>query len=188
MKNEIKLFMVILGCRPAGRNVEQHDIFFGIAKTLKELLPQMNEFWPDSGGLHIDSWREISQVGKFSISVKERSANTKSEHQLFFINLGGYKENDLEEYHYKVLVVAKEKAEAIKESKGTAFFKHTSSGDKGGNSHIDDKYGIDVDDVYKIEDILHRSLKKKFSIKIMKNEDGVPDKLHIGYVPFSKIK
>jgi hypothetical protein len=26
--------------------------------------------------------------------------------QLFFINLGGYKENEFEEYHYKMLAVA----------------------------------------------------------------------------------
>ena len=37
--------------------------------------------------------------------------------KLFFLNLGGYKEGDFEEYHYKVVTVAKSKAEAIKKAK-----------------------------------------------------------------------
>lgn len=49
-----KLFMVLLGCRPKGRNTEQHDIFFGIADSLVELKPAMQLFWPDAL-LHIDA-------------------------------------------------------------------------------------------------------------------------------------
>lgn len=38
-----------------------------------------------------------------------------------FLNLGGYKENDLEEYHYKMIIVADNKTNAIKKAKETAF-------------------------------------------------------------------
>ena len=41
MKNENKLYMIMLGCRPEGRYTEQHDIFFGIGTSLKELIPNM---------------------------------------------------------------------------------------------------------------------------------------------------
>ena len=56
------------------------------------------------------------------------------------------KENEFEEYHYKVLTVAQNKAEVIKKAKATSFYKHC--GFKGATSHIDDKYGVDVDDIH----------------------------------------
>jgi hypothetical protein len=43
--SDLKLFMVIIGCTPTGRFTEQHDVFFGIGKTLRELVPQMQAFW-----------------------------------------------------------------------------------------------------------------------------------------------
>ena len=61
-----KLFMVLLGCIPKGRVTEQHDVFFGIAENMRELIPQMNRFWPEANGkLHIDVWREITTVDGF---------------------------------------------------------------------------------------------------------------------------
>lgn len=48
MKEELQLYMVILGCKPKGRFTEQHDIFFGIGNSLKNLIPQMNFFWPEA--------------------------------------------------------------------------------------------------------------------------------------------
>lgn len=50
MKNELKLFYVILGATPKGRNIEQHDVFFGIAENLKDLIPDMKEFWKEAEG------------------------------------------------------------------------------------------------------------------------------------------
>jgi hypothetical protein len=35
-----------------------------------------------------------------------QNTDTSSPEQLFFINLGGYKENEFEEYHYKMITVA----------------------------------------------------------------------------------
>jgi hypothetical protein len=105
---------------------------------------------------------------------------------LFFINLGGYKENELEEYHYKILAVAETMAEASKISKQTAFYKHY--GFRGAESHIDDKYGIDVDDIYKVHDILNPLLKQEFSLQITKSANAFEDKLHIGYLRIEKLE
>ena len=33
-----KLFMTLIGCTPAGRNIEQHDVFFGIGNSLKDIV------------------------------------------------------------------------------------------------------------------------------------------------------
>jgi len=177
-----KLYMLLLGCKPAGRNTEQHDIFFGIANSLKELVPQIENFWPGAGKIHIDAWREVNFVDEYSIKVIERKpgpANTQD--KLFFLNLGGYKENEFEEYHYKMISVSADKTRAINRAKETAFFRHT--GFKGANAHIDDKYGVDVDDVYEIEDILSGDLKNQFRISIEHSAEADPgtDHLHLGY-------
>lgn len=178
----------MLGCKPIGRFTEQHDIFFGIGNSLKNLIPQMKFFWPEAKGkLHIDAWREVAVVNNYSIEIipKDLVENTASE-KLFFINLGGYKENEFEEYHYKMLSVAKSLGLASKNAKKTTFYKHC--GFKGATSHIDEKYGIDVDDFYNVSDIVDKQFKEQYTLKITKSEtDLKEDKLHIGYLKLNKI-
>lgn len=182
----MKLFFLILGCRPKGRNTEQHDTFFGIGNSLSDLLPQIETFWPDGGKIHIDSWREVTAVNGYAVKVfnKDDSAAI-SVHKLFFLNLGGYKSADMEEYHYKLLSVATDKAAAISAAKQTAFYLHT--GFKGATSHIDDKYGVDVDDVYEIKEILPKQLKDKYIISIQPTASLPEDELHIGYLKLSSL-
>lgn len=183
---ENKLFMVVLGCKPIGRYTEQHDVFFGIGQSLKSLIPDFYLFWPEAKKqIHIDSWREITYADGFDIKVVEKIAETKSKQQLFFLNLGGYKPADLEEYHYKIITVADNTSAAIKKATATAFYQHT--GFKGAESHVDDKYGIDVDDIYAIEDILPAGLKEKYSLQLTPSEKNKPDELHIGYVKLDKL-
>ncbi len=188
MGNE-KLFMLLLGCKPKGRNTEQHDIFFSSGESLKDLVPEMLAFWPGAGTIHIDAWRTVTEVDGHSISLVPKGIDEKSPLQpllkLFFINLGGYKENEFEEYHYKMLVVGKDKGEAVKQAKESAFYKHT--GFAGATSHIDDKYGIDVDDLYEIEDILPAQIKEKYSIQVSANNAGEKDKWILGYTKLSSL-
>ena len=184
--------MIMLGATPKGRLTEQHDIFFGIGASLKELLPDMISFWPEANGkIHIDFWREVTFVDGYSIEVASKENIIESSEKLFFLNLGGYKENEFEEYHYKLLSVSKDIAQATKKSKQTAFFKHCSyksEFSKGGNSHIDDKYGIDIDDAFNIQDILAPHYKEKYQLKIIPAKENKEDILHIGYVKISSLK
>ncbi|WP_396172626.1 DUF1543 domain-containing protein [Flavobacterium sp.] len=186
METKQALFMVMLGAKPAGRFTEQHDIFFGIATHLEELVPAMKAFWPEAKGkIHIDAWRTVSAVEGYKIEIGTHLKKSSNQEKLFFINLGGYKENEFEEYHYKVLTVAKNKSEAIKKAKQTTFYMH--SGFKGATSHIDDKYGVDVDDIYDIEDILAPHYKEQNSLKITKSSDLPSDVLEIGYLKIDKL-
>jgi hypothetical protein len=57
-----KLFMILLGCKPKGRHTEQHDIFFTIGKSIKDIIPHIESFWKDGGTIHIDAWREVTEV------------------------------------------------------------------------------------------------------------------------------
>ena len=69
----MKLFMLLLGCKPLGRNTEQHDIFFAIGTDLKDLLTDIFDFWPEANQkIHIDAWREVNRVDNFDISVVNR--------------------------------------------------------------------------------------------------------------------
>jgi len=176
----------MLGCRPKGRFTEQHDIFFGIGKSLKELIPSMKAFWPEAKGqIHIDAWREVTAVDGFKIAVVTKGSPAKSDSQLFFINLGGYKENEFEEYHYKVLAVGNSLSEATQKAKATTFYKHC--GFKGATSHIDDKFGIDIDDIYNVKEILAPIFTEQFELHITPSEHHTEDLLHIGYLKIDKI-
>ena len=186
--NRLKLYMVLLGCKPKGRYTEQHDIFFGIGCDLKDLIPDITASWPEAPKIHIDAWREVTEVEGFTIHVVQKEEGYKNIEQagkLFFLNLGGYKKNEFEEYHYKMLVVGKQKTVAIQKAKESAFYKHT--GFKGADSHIDDKYGIDVDDIYEIADILPHHLKEKFTLQITTGAVDKKDIWHLGYTILSKL-
>lgn len=178
----------MLGCRPEGRFTEQHDIFFGVAASLNDLIPEMKFFWKEAKGkIHIDAWREVTVVDNYAINIVPKSSVQSDNNKLFFINLGGYKENEFEEYHYKTLAVATNIGQASKKSKETTFYKHF--GFKGATSHIDDKFGIDVDDIYNVKEILAAVYKEKYEILISNStEELVDDILHIGYLKLEKIK
>ena len=186
----MKLFMLLLGCKPPGRHTEQHDIFFGIAENLKDLIPAINKSWPEANNkIHIDAWREVNFVDEYEVKVYEK--NTEEDRsvthniKLFFLNLGGYKENEFEEYHYKILAACESKSTAIQRARSSAFYKHT--GFKGASSHIDDKYGVDVDDIFDIEDILAPEIKEAYGLQILPSISPVEDKLILGYLPLRKL-
>jgi hypothetical protein len=176
-----KLFMLLLGCTPEGRNIEQHDIYFTIASDIKDTVPGILAFWPEANGkIHIDAWREVTRVDDFSIEIISRDRLVENPgNKLFFINLGGYKEREFDEFHYKMLSVATEKSEAIKKAKQTAFYKHTRF--QGAESHVDDKFGLDVDDFYEIDEILPPEIKQEYSIRLSYDTVLENDEIHLGY-------
>ena len=180
--------MILLGSKPKGRRTEQHDIFFGIAETLKDMVPFIIESWPEAkGDIHIDAWREVNTVDGYKVSVinkQEAVAETKTT-KLFFINLGGYKKNEFEEFHYKMIVAGESKSIAVQKAKQTAFYKHT--GFKGAPSHIDDKYGIDVDDVFEIEDALSKQMSDVYSIVLTPGANEKEDIMNLGYYMLEKL-
>ena|SRR5918993_2278566 len=184
----LKLFMVLLGCKPEGRFTEQHDVFFGVALSLKDLVPDLINFWPEAKGkLHVDAWREIQQVNGYDVAITRRVQNrpVPGGARLFFINLGGYKQGAFEEFHYKMVVAAPGKGEAIRLSKQTAFYQHT--GFTGATSHVDDKYGIDVDDLFELGDILGDQFKSRYSIELTPTGEEKADTLHLGYFKLDKL-
>ena len=131
------LFMVQLGGRPKGRLIEQHDMFFGVANQVSELIEDINHHWPEvKNKWHIDSYRAITKIGNHSIKLVESATSYDNNGlKLFFINLGGYQQGSFEEFY-------KEFTFKDKDSPFDAA------------SHIDDKFAVDIDDIYNVNDLI----------------------------------
>jgi len=187
--------MVQLGGRPKGRLIEQHDIFFGAASQVSNLIADINEHWPEvKNKWHIDSYRAITKVGSYAIKLIEPSQQLKaaSDLKLFFINLGGYQQDSFEEFHYKLLIVAPNQADAIKQAKKSDFYKQFTFKDEtspfNAVSHIDDKFAVDIDDIYNVNDLLSNV---QLLIELVVDSDGVhikEDKEYVGYLSIKNLR
>lgn len=190
------LFMVQLGGRPKGRLIEQHDIFFGIANQVNELVDDINQHWPEvKNKWHIDSYRAISKVDDYTIKLVESGSPVDSANdlKLFFINLGGYQRGSFEEFHYKLLIVAATQANAIKQAKQSEFYKAFTYKDKdspfNAASHIDDKFEVDIDDIYNVNDLISNV---RLLIEPITNDShglvNADDKEYVGYLSIKNLR
>lgn len=192
------LFMVQLGGRPKGRLIEQHDMFFGVANQVSELIDDINHHWPEvKNKWHIDSYRAITKVDNYSIKLVESNNQVDAENglKLFFINLGGYQRGSFEEFHHKLLIVAATQAEAIRQAKQSAFYKEFTFKDKDSSfnaaSHIDDKFEVDIDDVYNVNDLISNV---QILIEPISNTDDLDvidvmeDKEYVGYLSIKNLR
>ena len=192
----LTLFMVQLGGRPKGRLIEQHDIFFGVANEVSELIDDINQHWPEvRNKWHIDSYRAISKVDNYAIKLVESSSQVEcgSDLKLFFINLGGYQRGSFEEFHYKLLIVAATQADAIKQAKQSQFYKQFTYKDKASPfnaaSHIDDKFEVDIDDIYNVNNLISNV---QLLIEPMANDShelvNADDKEYVGYLSIKNLR
>ena len=191
------LFMVQLGGRPKGRLIEQHDIFFGVANQVSELVDDINHHWPEvKNKWHIDSYRAITKVGNHTVKLIESNNQTANDNglKLFFINLGGYQRGSFEEFHHKLLIVAATQAEAIKQAKQSEFYQQFTYKDKdtpfNAASHIDDKFEVDIDDIYNVNylvsniQILIEPISDTGDSDVIKDED----KEYVGYLSIKNLR
>jgi hypothetical protein len=184
----MKLYLLLLGAEVPGRVVEQHDYYFGIAESLAQLVPHVKAFWPEAGKtLHVDGWREVTKVEGHAISIALQTDETPADtNKLFFLNLGGYTTGKLEEQHYTVLTVQPDRLQAIQAAKKSVFFKTNTL--KGiATSHIDEKYGVDVDDLYQIQDLLSPEFKATYKIVISDGATLPEDEIHLGYFKLERL-
>ncbi len=150
----------MLGGRPKGVNVEQHDVIFAVGDSIKDVTEVAKKHWKIL--VHIDSYVAIEEVDGYKVKITQDKNLQPEEMKLFFVNLGGYKPNDLEEYHKKLVLPARSEDEAKALARKDSFF---AEGIKKGNAvtHIDDKFGVigfDVDDVL----IVNEQIDPKYKI------------------------
>lgn len=106
-----KLFMISLGGKVAGGNIEVHDVQFAVGESIEVVVPLVKACWYGMDfKLHMDSWKEIKGTEGHSIEVTETPQD--SEERLYFICLGGYQEHCTQEIHDIRLVLASSDKEA----------------------------------------------------------------------------
>ena len=181
--NTAKLYCITMGATVPGRLIEQHDMLFAAAPDISDLIPNLQAAWPEGSSVHIDAYREVNTVGAYHIAISQTPPADTSGLKLFFFNLGGYVEGDMEEYHHKALVVAASQKEAIANIKQCEFYQNR--GYAGAESHIDDKMNVDIDDVHIVDALLAGS---GWHLHITPSaESTAEDVWQVGYLSLSKL-
>ncbi len=119
MSTSPELFLVVLGGRTASSHIELHDVRWVVGETIEDTIPRLRQQWFGLlSGLHIDSYKAIRHVDGYAIELIDGLANHNNTRktpsasmndQLWFINLGGYDSNSLQEQHQFGLVAAPSK-------------------------------------------------------------------------------
>ena len=126
--NGIYLFLVVLGGRAKKANVELHDVRWVIGSRIEDTFDVLRRDWfGNIDGLHIDSYKKINYVDGYRINLK-KTGNSKfkknkllkeniPQHNLWFVNIGGYDPSSMQEKHEFGLVVASSSIEAKNKAK-----------------------------------------------------------------------
>ena len=120
---ECYLFLVVLGGRAKKANVELHDVRWVVGSRIEDTYEVLRRDWfGASEGLHIDSYKKINHIDGYKINLinvenKKLKMNKLfngncSKKNLWFVNIGGYNPNSMQEIHEFGLVVASDKSEA----------------------------------------------------------------------------
>lgn len=141
------LFVVMLGGKHPRAKIEVHDIAFVVADTLAQAYPQLRDNWFGSPkGVHIDSWMAVDGVENWRVELSPLAPFPDAP-RLYFINLGGYETQAFGEQHHYLLVVAKDKREAMAKGKRQALAHWR-------QTHTDAV--LDVDDCLPIDEVSGR--------------------------------
>lgn len=94
----MNLYMISLGGKAKGCNIEVHDIQFVAAGHIDETIELLKKSWYGFGEkLHMDSYKQIKGADGYSIRLsKEKPEGNK---QLYFVHFGGYKADSTQELH-----------------------------------------------------------------------------------------
>ena len=104
------LYLVVLGGRITGCNVELHDVRWVVGETIEDTIKTLKREWfGDKKGLHIDSYRKIQTVDGMSVNIiySPKVETSRDEYGLWFVNLGGYSSASMAEQHEFGIVVAR---------------------------------------------------------------------------------
>lgn len=105
-----KLYIISVGGSKKVANIEIHDVMFVVAETFEETFEALKENWYGEG-LHVDSYLALKGADGYQITLKETPS--ESHLNLYFVFMGGYKDEVFGELHEIGLFVA-ETEEAAK--------------------------------------------------------------------------
>ena len=122
------LYLVVLGGRAAKANIELHDVRWVVGSTIDDTFEELrNQWFGLMNGLHIDSYKRINSVDGYKVILRKKGfkdsnnstikKNKNLKQKLWFINIGGYETNSMQEKHEFGLVVATSASEAKSKAK-----------------------------------------------------------------------
>lgn len=160
--------MFYVGGTAPGANIELHDVQFVAADQPEEAHPLLREKWfGDKSKVHIDGYARIEWADGYDVMLHPAPFNGPE--KLFFVNVGGYRSDELAELHQFGLFVAHNADEAKEKAKQVLL---TGSFQQ----HKDDL--ADVDDC-----LLLHSL-QGYHVHLQANAQGEPARpLWQGYLP-----
>jgi len=118
MKNKVFLFLVVIGGKAPNANIELHDVRWVIGSKIEDTFESLRKNWFGSiEGLHIDSYKKIRSIDGYKINLKnidndkiereDSNIEFTNKKKLWFVNLGSYRSDSMQERHEFGLVVAK---------------------------------------------------------------------------------
>ena len=114
-----------------------HDVRWVVGSRIEDTFDALrNDWFGNFEGLHIDSYKKIKHVDGYKIYLKniqnKKLKNKKFfngnavKKNLWFVNIGGYDPNSMQEKHEFGLVVASSKLEAKNKAKSKCCLLYTS--------------------------------------------------------------
>ena len=112
----MKLFLVYLGGKAPGANIELHDVRFVVAENIADTHETLRSQWFGTvKGLHIDSYMQVNDIDGYAVSLTTEKPQTSQ--KLYFVNLGGYYPEQIAEQHEFLLCVATSEHDAKQKAK-----------------------------------------------------------------------
>ena len=119
-KENIFLYLVVLGGRAKKANIELHDVRWVVGSKIEDTYDTLRKDWFGSPkGLHIDSFKKIKYIAGYKINLinlekdkKRLVKKNNAKNYLWFVNIGGYNPTSMQEKHEFGLVTASTKLEA----------------------------------------------------------------------------
>lgn len=113
------LYMISLGGKVKGGNIEVHDVQFVAAKHIDDTVELLKSSWYGMAEkLHMDSYKVIRGADGCKLRLTKDKPNSNK--KLFFVHLGGYKAYSTQELHEIGLFIGDSESEvkvrALKES------------------------------------------------------------------------
>jgi len=131
-----RLFAVLLGGQAPGSNTELHDVVFVTGDRLEDTYPDLLEKWFGAAeGLHVDSYRILDTVDGHQVELTRDRPGPGP--RLFFVNLGGYRDDEFAEAHANIFVVAPDADTAKRRAKASLLQGYDAV-------HTDDLYDVDA--------------------------------------------
>lgn len=167
------LFIVYIGGSHKQSLIELHDMRFVIGNSIEDTYNLLRQSWwgiPKS--LHIDAWGCLNYADGHQISISEQPPE-EGARKLYFLNLGGYDNQEFTELHKNLFVVATDPKEA--RQKALKYVREWRS------PHKDFMYEVDS-----VLDLNRAIEEQKHYIHLKETNEETPFEFTCRYIPIGK--